>query len=75
MNFSDSNDGIYWSPDFGPGSVILTVKDLVQENDELDVDAPFRLGIDTPFSPTALEDLEMVGSAGKPILLDEEEDN
>ena len=31
MIFSVSNDGIEWSPDFGPDSVTLTVKDLVQE--------------------------------------------
>ena len=46
------------------------------END-LDVDAVFRPVIDTPFSPTAFDDLEMgVGSAENPIpiLLYEEED-
>ena len=31
MVFSVSNDGIEWSVDFAPDSVILTVKDLVQE--------------------------------------------
>ena len=45
------------------------------ENHQLDVDAVFRPGIDTPFSPTAFEELEMGGSAENPILLDEEEDN
>ena len=44
------------------------------ENDQLDVDAVFRPGIDTPFSPTAFDDLGMRGSAENPILLDEEED-
>ena len=44
------------------------------ENDQLDLDAVFRPGIDTPFSPTAFDDLEMGGSAENPILLDEEED-
>ena len=44
------------------------------ENDQLDVGAVFRPGIDTRFSPTALDDLEIGGSAGNPILLDEEED-
>ena len=44
------------------------------ENDQLDVDVVFAQGIDTPFSPTAFDDLEMRGSAGNPILLDEEED-
>ena len=31
MIFSVSNDGIQWSLDFGPDSVTLTVKSLVQE--------------------------------------------
>ena len=44
------------------------------ETDQLDVDAVFRPCIDTPFSPTAFDDLEMGGSAENPILLDEEED-
>ena len=44
------------------------------ENDKMDVDAVFRPGIDTPFSPTAFDDLDMGGSAENPILLDEGED-
>ena len=44
------------------------------ENDQLHVDAVFRPGIDTLFSPTALDDLEMGGSAENLILLEEEED-
>ena len=44
------------------------------ENDQLDVDAVIRPGIDAPFSPTAFDDLELGGSAENPILLDEEED-
>ena len=44
------------------------------ENDQLDLSAVFRPGIDTPFSPTAFDYLEMGGSAENPILLDEEED-
>ena len=44
------------------------------ENDQLDVDAVFKAGIDTPFSPTSFDDLEMGSSAENPILLDEEED-
>ena len=44
------------------------------ENDQLDVDTVFRPGIDTPFSPTAFDDLKMGGSAENPFLLDEEED-
>ena len=42
------------------------------ENSELD--AVFRPGIDTPFSPTTFDDLSMEGSAENPIVLDEEED-
>ena len=150
MIFAVSNDSTEWSLDFGPDSVTLTVKDLVQEmtkcsqetpltawslllshrqqflnnhlarvpvtpnqqgthemrdevlssvgaqegldssgyqvsadlddvefygeNDHLDVDAVFRPGIDTPFSPTAFDDLETGGSAENTILIDEEED-
>ena len=44
------------------------------ENDRLDLDAVFRPGIDTPFSPTAFDDLESGSSAENPILLDEEEE-
>ena len=45
------------------------------ENDQLDVDAVFIPGIDTPISPTAFDYLEMGGGSGEnPILLDEEED-
>ena len=44
------------------------------ENDQLDVNAVFRPDIDTPFSPTAFDDVQIEGSAEKPILLDEEED-
>ena len=41
---------------------------------QLDMDAVFRPGIDTPFSPTTFDDLLMEGSVEKPIVLDEEED-
>ena len=44
------------------------------ERDQLGVDAVFRPGIDSPYSLTAFDDLEMGGSAENPILLDEEED-
>ena len=150
MIVSVSNDAIEWSLDFGPDSVTLTVRDLVQDmtisspeiplaafsmllpqrqqflnnhlarvpvtrnqqgthemRDEvlssvsakegldtsgyqvfavdlddvgfywqikqLDVDAVFRPGIDTPFSPIMFDDLEVRGSAENPILLGEEE--
>ena len=38
------------------------------------MDAVFRAGIDTPFSPTTFDDLSMGGSYGNPIVLDEEQD-
>ena len=39
------------------------------------MDAVFRPGIETPFSPTTFDDLLMGdGSVGNPIVLDEEED-
>ena len=38
------------------------------------MDAVFRPGIDTPFSPTTFDDLSMEGSVENPIVLDEEED-
>ena len=45
------------------------------ENSQLDMDAVFRPGIDTPFSPTTFDDLKMGdGSVENPIVLDEEED-
>ena len=45
------------------------------ENSQLDMDSVFRLGIDTPFSPTVFDDLLMGdGSVENPIVLDEEED-
>ena len=40
------------------------------ENAQLDVDAVFRQGIDTPFSSTAFDDLEIGGSAENPVLFD-----
>ena len=44
------------------------------ENSQLEMDAMFRPGIDTPFSPTIFDDLSMQGSVENPIVLDEEED-
>ena len=45
------------------------------KNSQLDVDAVFKPGIDTPFSPTVIDDLLMGdGSVENPIVLDEEED-
>ena len=45
-----------------------------RENSQLDMQAVFRPGIDTPFSPTTFDDLSMEGSFENPIVLDEEED-
>ena len=42
------------------------------EKSQLDMDAVFRPGIDTPFSPTTFDDFLM--GDGNPIVLDEEED-
>ena len=44
------------------------------KNDQLDVNAVFGPGIDTPFSPTAPDDLEMGELAENPILPKEDED-
>ena len=45
------------------------------EDSQLDMDAVFRPGIDTPFSPTTFDDLLMGdGSVENPIVLVEEED-
>ena len=44
------------------------------EKSQLDMDAVFRPGIDTPFSPTTFDDFSMEGSVENPIVLDEEED-
>ena len=48
--------------------------ELNWENSQLDMDAVFRPGIDTPFSPNTFDDLLMEGSVENPIVLDEEED-
>ena len=55
-------------------SVDMEEVEFYWENDQLDVHAVFRPGIDTPFQPSAFDDLEMGGSAENPNLLDEEED-
>ena len=38
------------------------------------MDALFKPGIDTPFSPTTFDDLSIEGSNENPIVLDEEDD-
>ena len=52
----------------------LEDKEFNWENSHLDMDAVFRPGINTPFSPTTFDDLSMEGSVENPIVLDEEED-
>ena len=53
----------------------LEDKEFNWEGSQLDMDAVFRPGIDTPFSPTTFDDLLMGdGSIENPIVLDEEED-
>ena len=44
------------------------------ENSQLVMDAVFRPGIDTPFSPTTFDHLSMEGTVENPFVLDEEED-
>ena len=44
------------------------------ENSELNMDAVFRPGMDTPFFPTIFDNLSMEGSVENPIMLDEEAD-
>ena len=44
------------------------------ENSRLDMDAVFRPGRETPFSPTTFHDFLMKGSVENTIVLDEEED-
>ena len=45
------------------------------EDPAVDVDSVYRLGIDTPFSPSIFDDSQMKGStAANPIIVDDEED-
>ena len=44
------------------------------EDSQLDMDAVFRPGVDTPFFPATFNDLSMGGSVENPSVLDEEED-
>ena len=44
------------------------------ENSQMDMDAVFRPGIDTPFSPNTFDDLSIEGSVENPIVLDVKED-
>ena len=44
------------------------------ENSQLDMDAVFRPGIDTPFSKSTFDDFSIEGSVENPLVLDKEED-
>ena len=44
------------------------------ENDQLDVDADFRPGIDAPFPPSSFNDFEMGSMAENSILIDKEQE-
>ena len=44
------------------------------QNSQLDIDTVLRPGIDTPFSPTTIDELSLAGSVENPIVLDEEGD-
>ena len=48
--------------------------EFICENSQLEMDAVFRPGTDTPFSPTIFDDLSMEGSVENPVVLNEEED-
>ena len=52
----------------------LEDKEFNWENSQLDMNAVFRQGIDTPFSPNTFDDFSMEGSVENPIVLDEQED-
>ena len=44
------------------------------KNDQLDIDAVFRPGIDTPLSLSTFNEFKMGSMAENPILIDEEQD-
>ena len=44
------------------------------ENPNIDMDAVYRPGIDTPFSPSLFENIPVAGSADYPIEIDDEQD-
>ena len=52
---------------------VSDLEDIEFNWESLELDAVFRPGIDTPFSPTTFDDLSMEGSVENPIVLDEEE--
>ena len=48
--------------------------DFFWEIPQMDIAAVFRPAIDTPFSPRNLDDFDLRGSSGNPIVLYEKED-
>ena len=52
----------------------LEDKEFNWENSQMDMDAVFRPGKDTRFSPNTIDYLSMEGTVENPIVLDEEED-
>ena len=60
------------SSDFDPSDL-----DDIQfhlENPKVEMDAVYRRGIDTPFSPSLFENFPVAGSADYPIEIDDEQD-
>ena len=53
---------------------VSDLEDIEFNWEDSQLDAVFRPGIDTPFSPTTFDDLSMGGSVENPIVLDEEQD-
>ena len=53
---------------------VFDLQDIESNWEISHLDAVFRAGIETPFSPTTFDDLPMEGSVENPIVLDEEED-
>ena len=48
--------------------------DFSWEDPAVDMDSVYRLGIDTPFSPSIFDDFQMVSTAANPIIVDDQED-
>ena len=78
MNMRDELLSSVGAQDLDTGSYQVSELEDIQfncENSQLGMDAVFRPGIGTPFSPTTFDDLLMGdGSVDNPIVLDEEED-
>ena len=53
---------------------VSDLEDIEFNGEDSQVDAVFRPGIDTPFSPRTFDDLSMGVSVENPIVLDKEQD-